>query len=177
MTFAPGNSAADLQVDSVREAFALQYGVFTAAVTFESDSLDGCPSWDLTASGLQATVSTKAQVKIFLESSDATGRVVEDLVASASSASFSASVGAGLSISDVPYVAFGDLVESSFSTLAVTSLGHVTKALSPTFDAGTLFYEVNVTSLTYTVDASASSDAATGLEVELRHPPSTLCTR
>ena len=110
-------------------------------------------------------------MKIFLESSDATGRVVEDLVAAASSASFSASVGAGLSIIDVPYVAFGDLVDSSLSTLTVTSLGHVTEVLSPAFDAGTLFYEVNVTSLTYTVDASASSDAATGLEVDGKAAP------
>ena len=69
---------------------------------------------------------------------DATGRVVEDLVAAASSASFSASVGAGLGIIDVPYVAFGDLVDSSLSTLTVTSLGHVTEVLSPAFDAGTL---------------------------------------
>ena len=113
MTFAPGKSVGDLQVDSAREAFALQYGVSTAAVTFESEPLDGCPSWDLPARRLQATISTKAQVKIFVESSDATGRVVEDFVAAASSASFSASVGAGLSISDVPYVAFGDLVDSS----------------------------------------------------------------
>ena len=44
MTFAPGKSVADLQVDSVREAFALQYGASTAAVTFESEPLDGCPS-------------------------------------------------------------------------------------------------------------------------------------
>ena len=55
---------------------------------------------------MQATTSTKAQVKIFLESSDATGRVVEDLVATASSASFSASVRAGLSIIVVPHVSF-----------------------------------------------------------------------
>ena len=103
-------------------------------------------------------------------------RVVEDLVAAASSAYFSASVGAGPSIIDVPYVAFGDLVDSSLSTLTVTSLGHVTEVLSPAFDVGTLFYEVNVTSLTYTVDASARSDAATGLKVK-RHTPSTLCTR
>ena len=48
-----------------------------AAVTFESEPLDGCPSWDLTARRLHATTSTKAQVKIFLESSDETGRVVE----------------------------------------------------------------------------------------------------
>ena len=105
MTFAPVKFVADLQVDSVREAFALQCGVSTAAVTFNTETLDGCPSCDLTARRLQATTCTKAQVKIFLESSDATGRVVEDLVAAASSASSSASVGAGLSIIDVPYVA------------------------------------------------------------------------
>ena len=80
-------------------------------------------------------------MKIFLESSDATGRVVEDLVAAASSASFSASVGAGLSIINVAYVAFGDLVDSSLATLTVTSLGHVTEVLSPAFDAGILFYK------------------------------------
>ena len=135
MTFAPGKSVADMQVDSVREAFALQYGVSTAAVMFESEPLDGCPSWDFTARRLQATASTKAQVKIFLESSGATGRVVEDLVAAASSASFSASVGAGLSIIDVPYVAFGDLVDASLATLTITSLGHVTEVLSSAFDA------------------------------------------
>ena len=91
------------------------------------------------------------------------GRVVEDLVAAASSAAFSASVGTSLCIVNVPYVAFEDLVDSSVSTLTVS---HVTEVLSPAFDAGTLFYEVNVTSLTYTVDASARSDAATGLEVD-----------
>ena len=94
---------------------------------------------------------------IFLESSDVTRRVVEDLVAAASSASFRASVGAGLSIIDVPHVAFGNLVNSSLATLTVTSLGHVTKVLLPAFDADTIFYEVNVTSVTYTVDACASS--------------------
>ena len=73
---------------------------------------------------------------------------------------------------------FGVLVYSSLATLTVTSLGHVTEVLSPAFDAGTLFYEVNVTSLTFTVDAGASSEVATGLKVtEKRHPPSTLCTR
>ena len=73
-------------------------------------------------------------MKIFLESSDATGRVVEDLVAAASSALFNASVQAGLSIIDVPYVAFGDLVDLSLATLTVTSLGHVTEVLSSAFD-------------------------------------------
>ena len=43
MTFTPGMSVADLHVSSVREAFALQCGVSTAAVTFESEPLDGCP--------------------------------------------------------------------------------------------------------------------------------------
>ena len=138
---------------------------------FESEPLDGYLSWDLTARWLQPTTSTKAQVKIFLESSDATGRVVEDLVAAASSASFSASVGAVLSFIDVPYVAFGDMADSSLATLTVTFLGHVTDVLSPAFDAGTLFYEVNVTSVTYTVDASASSAAATGLEVDGKSAP------
>ena len=79
MILAPGMSV----------AFALQYGygVSTAAVTFESPNrLTSGPSWDSTARRLQATTSTKAQVKIFLENSDATGRVVEDLVAAASSA-------------------------------------------------------------------------------------------
>ena len=104
-------------------------------------------------------------MKIFPESSDATGRVVEDLVAAASSASFSASVAAGLSIIDVPYVAFGVLVYSSLATLTVTSLDHVTEVLSPAFDAGTLFYGVN------TVDASASGDAATGLKMDGKAAP------
>ena len=90
---------------------------------------------------------------------------MEDLVAAASSAGFSASVKTGLSNINVPYVAFGDLVDSSFSTLTVTSLSHVTEVLSHAFNAGTLFYKVNVTSLTYTVDASARSDAATGFKV------------
>ena len=36
----PGKSVSDLHVDSVREAFALQCGVSTAAVTFESEPLD-----------------------------------------------------------------------------------------------------------------------------------------
>ena len=85
MTFAPGKSVAVWQVDSVRKAFALQCEVPTAAVTLESKPLDGCPSWDLTSRRRQATTSTKAQVKIFLESFDATRR--EDLVAAASSAS------------------------------------------------------------------------------------------
>ena len=80
----------------------------------------------------------------------ATGRVVEDLLAAASSAAFSASVKTSLSIINVPYVAIGDLVVSSLSTLTVTSLSHVTEVLSPAFNAGTLFYKVNVTSLTYT---------------------------
>ena len=99
-------------------------------------------------------------MKIFLESSDPTGR--DDLVAAASSASFNASVEAGLSIIEVPHVVFGNLVDLSLATLTVTSLGHVTEVLSPAFDASTLFYEVNVTSLTYTVEASASSKVATG---------------
>ena len=60
----------------------------------------------LPARRMHATTSTKAQVRIFLESSDATGRVVENLVTAASSASFSASVEAGLSIIVVPHVAF-----------------------------------------------------------------------
>ena len=65
---------------------------------------------------------------------------VEDLVAAASSAAFSTSVGTDLSIIYVPYVAFGDLVDSSPSTLTVTSLGHVTEVLSPAFEAGTRLY-------------------------------------
>ena len=56
-------------------------------------------------------------------------------------------------------------MDSPLATLTVTSLNHVTKVLSPAFDADTLFYVVNVTSLTYSVDASASSDAATGLNI------------
>ena len=117
---------------------------------------------------LQATTNTKAKVKIFLESSDATERVVEDLVTAASSASFSASVGAGLNIIDVLYVAFGDLMKnSSLATLTVTSLGHVTEVLSPASDAGTLFCAVN------TMDASASSDTATGLEMDGEAAPAT----
>ena len=110
-------------------------GFSTAAVTSESEPLDECPSWDFTARRLQATTSTKAQVKIFFESSDATECVVEDLVAAASSASFTASVGARLSIIDVPYVAFGDLVDLSLATLTVTTLDHVTEVLSSAFDA------------------------------------------
>ena len=110
-------------------------------------------------------------MKIFLESSDATRRVVEDLVAAASSASFRASVGAGLSIINVPHVAFGNLVNSSLATLTVTSLGHVTKVLLPAFDADTIFHEVNVTSLTYTVNACASSEAAAGLDVNGKAVP------
>ena len=43
MIFAPGKSVAEFLVDSVREAFALQCGVSTAAVTFESEPLDGVP--------------------------------------------------------------------------------------------------------------------------------------
>ena len=43
MTFAPGKSVVDLQVDSVRKAFALQCEVPTAAVTFESKPLVGVP--------------------------------------------------------------------------------------------------------------------------------------
>ena len=62
---------------------------------------------------------------------------------------------------DVPHVVFGNLVDSSLATLTVTSLNHVTDVLSPAFDASTLFYEVNVTSLTYKVDASASGEVAT----------------
>ena len=89
---------------------------------------------------------------------------MEDLVAAASSAAFSASVGTRLCIINVPYVALKDLVDSSLSTLTVTYLSHVTEVWSPAFSAGTLFYKVNVTSLTYTVDASARSDAATGFK-------------
>ena len=44
MTFAPGKSVVNLEVDSVRKAFALQCRVPTAAVTLESKPLDGCPS-------------------------------------------------------------------------------------------------------------------------------------
>ena len=172
MTFVPGKSAADLHVDFVREAFTLQCGVSTPPVTFESEPLDGCPLVRLDiARRLQATTSTKTQVKIFLKSSDTTGRVVKDLVTAASSASFSAYVGAGLSIIDVPHLAFGNFVESSLATLTVTSLGHVTEVLSPAFDAGTLFDVVNVTSLTYTVDASASSEVAAGLELNEKAAP------
>ena len=47
----------------------------------------------------------------------------------------------------------------------------MTEVLSPAFDADTLFYEVNVTSLTYSVDASASSDGATGLKVNGKAAP------
>ena len=43
MTVAPGKSVVDLQVDSVRKAFALQCEVHTAAVTFESKPLVGVP--------------------------------------------------------------------------------------------------------------------------------------
>ena len=47
MIFAPGKSVADFEVDTVRDAFALQCGVSTATVAPESEPLDGCPSWDL----------------------------------------------------------------------------------------------------------------------------------
>ena len=62
-------------------------------------------------------------------------------------------------------------MDSSLATLTATSLSHVTEVLSPAFDAGTLFYEVNITSLTYTLDTSACSDAATGLEVDGKAAP------
>ena len=62
---------------------------------------------------------------------------------------------------NVRYVAYEDMVDSSLSTLTVTYLRHVTEVLSPAYNAGTLFYKVNV-SLTYSVDASARSDVATG---------------
>ena len=61
MTFAPGKSVADLQIESVREAFALQCGVSTAAVTFEYD-----------IEAVASNYKHEAHVKIFLESSDAT---------------------------------------------------------------------------------------------------------
>ena len=70
------------------------------------------------------------------------------------------------------------MVYSSLTTLTVTSRGHVTEVLSPAFDAGTLFCEVNITSLTYTVEASASSDELQAWKCKgKRHPPLTLCTR
>ena len=65
MIFAPGKSVADFQVDSVREAFALQCGVSTAAVTFESEQLHGCPSWDL---------SQELHVALVQQNVDAFGR-------------------------------------------------------------------------------------------------------
>ena len=81
-------------------------------------------------------------------------------------------------LDDVPHVAFGNLVNSSLATLTVTSLGHVAEVLSPAFDASTLVYEINVTSLTYTVDASANSEVATGLKVDGKAAPAiSLCTR
>ena len=76
---------------------------------------------------------------------------MEDLVAAASSAACNASVGTGLCIINVPYGTFEDLVDSSLSTLTVKFLSHVTEVLSPAFSASTLFYKVNVTSLTYRV--------------------------
>ena len=53
-------------------------------------------------------------MKIFPNSSDATRRVVEDLVAAVSSTSFRASVGAGLSIMNVPHVTFGNYITGFF---------------------------------------------------------------
>ena len=44
MTFAPDKSEVDLQVDSVRKAFALQCEVPTTAMTLDSKPRDGCPS-------------------------------------------------------------------------------------------------------------------------------------
>ena len=102
-----------------------------------------------------------------------------EFVAAASSAAFRTSVSAVLYIIDVPHVSFRNLVNSSYATLTVTSLGHVTQVLSPAFDADTIFYEVNVTSLTYMVNACASNEeGATGLEVDKKrsrhlHPCST----
>ena len=73
---------------------------------------------------------------------------------------------------------FGNLVNSSLATLNVTSLYHVTEVLSLVFDAGTLVYEINVTSLTYMVDTSASNDVATGLKVNRKAAPAiSLCGR
>ena len=62
-------------------------------------------------------------------------------------------------------------MDSSLSTLTVTSLNHVTKVLSPAFNADTIFYEVNATSSTDTADACARSEAATGLNVNRQAVP------
>ena len=135
---------------------------------FSQDGLYGA-SWQQVVP--DAKYPLPSQVHRILAATSATGRVVEDLVAAASSAAVSASVGTGLCISNVPYVAFEDLVDSSLSTLTVTYLSHVTEVLSPAFSAGTLFYKVNVTSLTCTVDASARSDAATGFKGDGKAAP------
>ena len=126
-----------------------------------------------------ATFECEAQVKIFLESSDATGRVVGTIVAAASSVSFSASVGACLSVIDVPYVAFGDLVDSSLSTLTVTSLGHVTEVLSPALSRKALFSKTSTSLLSRTrwTPVPVAIRLRNWKWMGKRHPPSTLCTR
>ena len=80
-----------------------------------------------------------SQVHRILGATSATRRVVEDLVATASSAACSAFVAAGVCIINVLYVAFEDLVDSSPPTLTVTFFNHVTEVLSPAFSASTLF--------------------------------------
>ena len=102
---------------------------------FSQDGLYGV-SWQQVVP--DAKYPLPSQVHRILAATSATGRVVEDLVAAASSAAVSASVGTGLCISNVPYIAFENLVDSSLSTLTVTYLSHVTEVLSPAFSAGTL---------------------------------------
>ena len=65
MTFAPGKSVADLRLTLFVRLLPCSA---TAAVTFES-------LVELNSEANASNYSTKAQVKIFLESSDATGRL------------------------------------------------------------------------------------------------------
>ena len=82
---------------------------------------------------------------------------------------FQSFCGAGLSIIDVPHVwKLGELIPCDTHSHVPR---HVTKVLSSAFDADTIFYEVNVTSLTYTVAACASSEAATSLNVDGKAVP------
>ena len=67
-------------------------------------------------------------------------------------------VGAGLSISDVPYVAFGIGELVPFDTHSQVPRPHDQSVVAH-FRCRHSSYEVNITSLPYTVDTSASSEA------------------
>ena len=136
MTIAPGKSLVHLQVDSVRRAFALQCNVSTAAKTFESKPLDDFPSWDLTSTRLQAITSTKLPPEFRRNWAGgprccSVFRVFLCLCWSWSEHH------------QCPHAVFGNFGDSSLATLTITSLNHVTKMLSPAFDANTPFHEVN----------------------------------